>query len=60
MVNNFIAFLSVSVSVFTLIAVSIDRYIPIVYPLKPRMSKICVRVQEGDVAVDRHLHQDGH
>ena len=42
--NNFIAFLSVSVSVFTLMAVSIDRYIAIVYPLKPRMSKTCARV----------------
>ena len=39
-VNNFIAFLSVAVSVFTLMALSIDRYIAIVYPLKPRMSKV--------------------
>uniref|UniRef100_A0AAN0LPN2 Tachykinin-like peptide receptor 99D n=1 Tax=Polyphagotarsonemus latus TaxID=1204166 RepID=A0AAN0LPN2_9ACAR len=37
-VSNFIAIMSVAASVFTLMAISIDRYIAIVYPLKPRMS----------------------
>eukprot|EP00095_Tigriopus_kingsejongensis_P002266 maker-scaffold633_size121756-snap-gene-0.27 protein:Tk02266 transcript:maker-scaffold633_size121756-snap-gene-0.27-mRNA-1 annotation:"tachykinin-like peptides receptor 86c" len=43
-INNFIAYMSVAVSVFTLMAISIDRYIAIVRPLKPRMSKTCARV----------------
>ncbi|TRY61235.1 hypothetical protein TCAL_03201 [Tigriopus californicus] len=43
-INNFIAYLSVAVSVFTLMAISIDRYIAIVRPLKPRMSKTCARI----------------
>lgn len=38
-VTNFIAIISVAASVFTLMAISIDRYIAIVHPLKPRMSR---------------------
>ncbi|XP_076358917.1 tachykinin-like peptides receptor 99D [Tachypleus tridentatus] len=36
---NFISVLSVAASVFTLMAISIDRYTAIMYPLKPRMSR---------------------
>lgn len=36
MVNNFIANLSVAASVFTLVAISLDRYIAIVKPLRHR------------------------
>merc|ERR1712226_500453 len=43
-INNFIAYLSVAASVFTLMAISIDRYIAIVRPLKPRMTKTCARI----------------
>ncbi len=57
-VQQDVTFLSVSVSVFMPMAVFIDQCITIVYPLKLRMSKICVWVQEGDIAVDRHRHQD--
>nr|XP_046916674.1 tachykinin-like peptides receptor 99D [Dermatophagoides farinae] len=38
-VSNFIAILSVAASVFTLMAISIDRYLAIVHPLRPRMSR---------------------
>ncbi|XP_013772526.2 tachykinin-like peptides receptor 86C [Limulus polyphemus] len=38
-INNFIAYLTVSVSVFTIGTTSIDRYIAIVHPLTPRMPK---------------------
>ncbi|UXI14324.1 neuropeptide GPCR A24 [Sarcoptes scabiei] len=38
-VTNFIAILSVAASVFTLVAISIDRYLAIVHPLRPRMSR---------------------
>ncbi|TMW43801.1 hypothetical protein DOY81_011119, partial [Sarcophaga bullata] len=38
-VSQFIATLSISASVFTLMAISIDRYVAIMKPLKPRMSK---------------------
>ncbi|XP_076327810.1 tachykinin-like peptides receptor 99D [Tachypleus tridentatus] len=37
--SNFIAILSVSASVFTLMAISIDRYMAIMHPLRPRMSR---------------------
>ncbi|XP_015781284.1 tachykinin-like peptides receptor 99D [Tetranychus urticae] len=38
-ISNYIAIVSVSASVLTLMAISIDRYVAIIYPLKPRMSK---------------------
>ncbi|XP_054159891.1 tachykinin-like peptides receptor 86C [Oppia nitens] len=38
-VNNFMANLLVAVSVFTITAISVDRYIAIVYPLKPHITK---------------------
>ncbi|KAH9425964.1 Substance-K receptor [Dermatophagoides pteronyssinus] len=38
-ITNFIAILSVGASVFTLMAISIDRYLAIVHPLRPRMSR---------------------
>ncbi|XP_049306572.1 tachykinin-like peptides receptor 99D [Bactrocera dorsalis] len=40
-ISQFIATLSISASVFTLMAISIDRYVAIMKPLKPRMSKRC-------------------
>ncbi|XP_067616737.1 tachykinin-like peptides receptor 99D isoform X2 [Eurosta solidaginis] len=40
-ISQFIATLSISASVFTLMAISIDRYIAIMKPLEPRMSKEC-------------------
>ncbi|CAD6993177.1 unnamed protein product [Ceratitis capitata] len=40
-ISQFIATLSISASVFTLMAISIDRYIAIMKPLEPRMSKRC-------------------
>ncbi|XP_037942698.1 tachykinin-like peptides receptor 99D [Teleopsis dalmanni] len=40
-ISQFIATLSISASVFTLMAISIDRYIAIMKPLQPRMSKRC-------------------
>ncbi|XP_013772923.1 tachykinin-like peptides receptor 99D [Limulus polyphemus] len=39
-ISNFIAIVSVSASVFTLMAISIDRYMAIMHPLKPRMSRM--------------------
>ncbi|CAL1296880.1 unnamed protein product [Larinioides sclopetarius] len=46
-ISNFIAIVSVAASVFTLVAISFDRYMAIMHPLKPRMSRsttlnICV------------------
>ncbi|XP_039292622.1 tachykinin-like peptides receptor 86C [Nilaparvata lugens] len=38
-VNNFVANFTVADSVFTLVAISIDRYLAIVHPLKHRTSK---------------------
>ncbi|XP_057663981.1 tachykinin-like peptides receptor 86C isoform X2 [Diorhabda carinulata] len=38
-VSNFIANATVAASVFTLTGISCDRYLAIVYPLEPRMSK---------------------
>ncbi|XP_031336336.1 tachykinin-like peptides receptor 86C [Photinus pyralis] len=38
-VNNFIAYVTVAASVFTLTGISCDRYLAIVHPLQPRMSK---------------------
>ncbi|XP_035216198.1 tachykinin-like peptides receptor 99D [Stegodyphus dumicola] len=38
-ISNFIAIVSVAASVFTLMAISIDRYMAIMHPLKPRMSR---------------------
>ncbi|KAI9580786.1 hypothetical protein GQX74_013287 [Glossina fuscipes] len=38
-VNNFMANVTVSTSVFTLVAISFDRYIAIVHPLKRRTSR---------------------
>ncbi|XP_068085170.1 tachykinin-like peptides receptor 86C [Anabrus simplex] len=43
-VSNFIANVSVAASVFTLTGISIDRYLAIVRPLKPRMSKVSAQV----------------
>ncbi|XP_076317953.1 tachykinin-like peptides receptor 99D [Tachypleus tridentatus] len=39
-ISNFISILSVAASVFTLMAISIDRYMAIMHPLKPRMSRV--------------------
>ncbi|XP_055643026.1 tachykinin-like peptides receptor 99D isoform X2 [Toxorhynchites rutilus septentrionalis] len=44
-ISQFIAILSICASVFTLMAISIDRYMAIVNPLKPRMGRratLCV------------------
>ncbi|KAK4882878.1 hypothetical protein RN001_006197 [Aquatica leii] len=38
-INNFIAYVTVAASVFTLTGISCDRYLAIVHPLHPRMSK---------------------
>ncbi|XP_015910851.1 tachykinin-like peptides receptor 99D [Parasteatoda tepidariorum] len=38
-ISNFIAIVSVAASVFTLMAISFDRYMAIMHPLKPRMSR---------------------
>ncbi|KAL3189682.1 hypothetical protein MRX96_021148 [Rhipicephalus microplus] len=38
-VSNFIAIVSVAASVFTLMAICIDRYMAIMRPLRPRMSR---------------------
>ncbi|XP_076329827.1 tachykinin-like peptides receptor 86C [Tachypleus tridentatus] len=38
-ISNFIAYITVSTSVFSIAAMSIDRYVAIVHPLTPRMSK---------------------
>ncbi|KAF7276932.1 hypothetical protein GWI33_009640 [Rhynchophorus ferrugineus] len=38
-ISNFIANATVAASVFTLTGISCDRYLAIVYPLQPRMSK---------------------
>ncbi|XP_017462280.1 PREDICTED: tachykinin-like peptides receptor 86C [Rhagoletis zephyria] len=43
-INNFMANVTVSTSVFTLVAISLDRYIAIVHPLKRRTSRRKVRV----------------
>ncbi|KAI8046597.1 tachykinin-like peptides receptor 99D [Drosophila gunungcola] len=39
--TQFISMLSICASVFTLMAISIDRYVAIIRPLQPRMSKRC-------------------
>ncbi|XP_042909337.1 tachykinin-like peptides receptor 86C isoform X2 [Parasteatoda tepidariorum] len=39
-ISNFVANLTVSTSVFTILAMSIDRFIAIVRPLRPRMSRL--------------------
>ncbi|XP_023036096.1 tachykinin-like peptides receptor 99D isoform X1 [Drosophila willistoni] len=39
--SQFIAMLSICASVFTLMAIAIDRYVAIMRPLQPRMSKRC-------------------
>ncbi|KAK9506812.1 hypothetical protein O3M35_008678 [Rhynocoris fuscipes] len=38
-INNFIANVTVAASVFTLTSMTLDRYLAIIRPLKPRMSK---------------------
>uniref|UniRef100_A0A1A9WGY2 G-protein coupled receptors family 1 profile domain-containing protein n=1 Tax=Glossina brevipalpis TaxID=37001 RepID=A0A1A9WGY2_9MUSC len=43
-INNFMANVTVSTSVFTLVAISFDRYIAIVHPLKRRTSRRKVRL----------------
>ncbi|XP_036323655.1 tachykinin-like peptides receptor 99D [Rhagoletis pomonella] len=40
-ISQFVATLSISASVFTLMAIAIDRYVAIIKPLQPRMSKRC-------------------
>ena len=41
-INNFISYLTVSCSVFTLLAISIDRRKAIVRPLAPKTGRTCV------------------
>ena len=41
-INNFVSYFTVSASVFTLLAISIDRRRAIVYPLLPKSSRQCV------------------
>ncbi|XP_023718050.1 tachykinin-like peptides receptor 86C isoform X2 [Cryptotermes secundus] len=43
-ISNFIANVSVAASVFTLTGISFDRYLAIVRPLQPRMSKASAQV----------------
>ncbi|XP_050337582.1 tachykinin-like peptides receptor 86C [Bactrocera neohumeralis] len=43
-INNFMANVTVSTSVFTLVAISLDRYFAIVHPLKRRTSRRKVRI----------------
>ncbi|XP_045134389.1 tachykinin-like peptides receptor 86C isoform X2 [Portunus trituberculatus] len=43
-ISNFMANVTISASVFTLMAMSFDRFIAIVRPLEPRMSKTVARV----------------
>ncbi|XP_068200557.1 tachykinin-like peptides receptor 86C [Palaemon carinicauda] len=43
-ISNFMANVTISASVLTLMAISFDRYIAIVKPLEPRMSKTTARV----------------
>ncbi|XP_063873601.1 LOW QUALITY PROTEIN: tachykinin-like peptides receptor 86C [Scylla paramamosain] len=43
-ISNFMANVTISASVFTLMALSFDRFIAIVRPLEPRMSKTVARV----------------
>ncbi|XP_065351029.1 tachykinin-like peptides receptor 86C isoform X2 [Cloeon dipterum] len=43
-INNFVANVTVAASVFTLTGISMDRYLAIVRPLQPRMSKLSARV----------------
>uniref|UniRef100_A0A8D8WXB2 Tachykinin-like peptides receptor 99D n=1 Tax=Cacopsylla melanoneura TaxID=428564 RepID=A0A8D8WXB2_9HEMI len=38
-VTQFVAVLSICASVFTLMAIAVDRYIAIIYPLKPRVGR---------------------
>ncbi|XP_055377131.1 tachykinin-like peptides receptor 99D isoform X2 [Condylostylus longicornis] len=40
-ISQFVSTLTISASVFTLVAISIDRYMAIINPLKPRMGKRC-------------------
>ncbi|RZF36506.1 hypothetical protein LSTR_LSTR008841 [Laodelphax striatellus] len=43
-VNNFVANVTVAASVFTLTGISCDRYLAIIRPLKPRMSKMSAHI----------------
>ncbi|XP_075215348.1 tachykinin-like peptides receptor 86C [Lycorma delicatula] len=43
-INNFVANVTVAASVFTLTGISCDRYLAIIRPLKPRMSKFNAHV----------------
>ncbi|KAL0280969.1 UNVERIFIED_CONTAM: hypothetical protein PYX00_002110 [Menopon gallinae] len=45
--NNFMATLTVSASVFTLTGITVDRYLAIVKPLQPRMSKAAAELIIG-------------
>ena len=42
MVNNFVASLTVAASVFTLMAITLDRYRAILHPLKPKLSRAVI------------------
>nr|XP_018916865.1 PREDICTED: tachykinin-like peptides receptor 86C isoform X1 [Bemisia tabaci] len=46
-VNNYIGIVVVAASVFTLTGISVDRYIAIVRPLKPRTTRRCARIVLG-------------
>ncbi|XP_044743977.1 tachykinin-like peptides receptor 99D, partial [Chrysoperla carnea] len=55
-IAQFVAILSISASVFTLMAISIDRYMAIMKPLKPRMGRrttlcIAVAIWIGSIAL---------
>lgn len=57
-ITYFVQSLSVSVSIFTLIAISLDRYVAIMYPLRPRMTAkqtiliaICIWIFAGAYAM---------
>ncbi|XP_055848490.1 tachykinin-like peptides receptor 99D [Episyrphus balteatus] len=48
-ISQFVATLSICASVFTLMAISIDRYVAIMKPLKPRMGKRCTLTIAGSI-----------
>ncbi|XP_022703771.1 tachykinin-like peptides receptor 99D isoform X1 [Varroa jacobsoni] len=70
--SNFVALVSVSASVFTLMAISIDRYMAIMHPLHPRMSRmmtlniaLCIWLLAGLLACPQYVYsrvkeQDNH
>ncbi|OQR76422.1 tachykinin peptides receptor 99D-like [Tropilaelaps mercedesae] len=70
--SNFVALVSVCASVFTLMAISIDRYMAIMHPLHPRMSRtmtlniaLCIWLLAGLLACPQYIYsrvkeQDNH